>query len=166
VSNLGILFGLAGLLVVILIVGIVAAATLSDTTTTTTTTTAAGAGPHGTTSSTSGGTTGIPAAAAIADCQSDSRDVEIALAAYQAATGAYPTPPAPWSAATYPTNFAPLTGSTPPGPFLKMPPGDDLYVVLWDSAGHIWVEPPGTFTPTYDAGNDATNSATCARVAR
>ncbi len=90
----------------------------------------------------------------------------MALAAYQASTGAYPTPPAPWGAATYPTNFAPLTGATPPGPYLKMPPGDNLYVVLWDSAGHVWVEPPGTFTPTYDAANDATNASTCARVAR
>jgi hypothetical protein len=47
-----------------------------------------------------------------------------------------------------------------------MPPGDNLYVVLWDSAGHVWVEPPGTFTPTYDAANDATNASACARVAR
>jgi hypothetical protein len=47
-----------------------------------------------------------------------------------------------------------------------MPPGDTLYVVLWDSAGHVWVEPPGTFTPTYDAANDATNASACARVAR
>lgn len=167
-SNLGILFGLAGLLVVVLIVAVVSAATLSDTTTTTTTTiataTTAGTGSHAT--STTGGSSGIPAAAAVADCRSDATDVETALAAYQAATGAFPTPPAPWGATTYPTNFAPLTGATPPGPYLKMPPGDTLYVVLWDSAGHVWVEPPGTFTPTYDAANDATNASACARVAR
>ncbi|HEY6473258.1 MAG TPA: hypothetical protein VIY26_10230 [Acidimicrobiales bacterium] len=165
IGSLGLLFGLAGLLVVILIVAVVSAATLSDTTTTTTTTsaTATTSGSHATTPTTS---SGIPAAAAVADCRSDATDVETALAAYQAATGAYPTPPAPWGATTYPTNFAPLTGATPPGPYLKMPPGDTLYVVLWDSAGHVWVEPPGTFTPTYDAANDATNASTCARVAR
>ena len=47
VSSLGLLFGLAGLLVVILIVAVVSAATLSDTTTTTTT--------FGTTTTTAGG---------------------------------------------------------------------------------------------------------------
>ena len=171
-SSLGILFGLAGLLVVILIVAVISAATLSDTTTTTTTTANQTPGTNEVTSrpqsttTTAGGTSGIPAAAAVADCRSDTSDVETALAAYQAATGAYPTPPAPWSATTYPTNFAPLTGATPPGPYLKMPPGDNLYVVLWDSAGHVWVEPPGTFTPTYDAANDAANPTTCTRVAR
>jgi hypothetical protein len=175
-SSLGILFGLAGLLVVILIVAVVSAATLSDTTTTTSTTTGSVAPKPGTnevtskvgsaTTSTAGGTPGIPAAAAVADCRSDATVVETALAAYQAATGAYPTPPAPWSAATYPTNFGPLTSATAPGPYLKMPPGDNLYVVLWDAGGHVWVEPPGTFTPAYDAGNDATNASTCARVAR
>ena len=175
VSNLGLLFGLAGLLVVILIVAVISAATLSDTTTTTTTTTTVaaptttpggGSGSHTTTTTAGGGPAGIPTAAAVAGCRSDASDVEVALAAYQASTGAYPTPPAAWGATTYATNFAPLTGATAPGPFLKMPPGDTFYVVLWDSAGHVWVEPPGTFTPTYDAANDATNASTCARVAR
>lgn len=173
VSNLGLLFGMAGLLVVILIVAVISAATLSDNTTTTTTTlgsttptTGPGSGSGSTTTSAGGGISGIPAAAAVADCRSDASDVETALAAYQASTGAYPTPPAAWSAATYPTDFAPLTNAAPPGPYLKMPPGDNLYVVLWDSAGHVWVEPPGTFTPTYDAANDATNASACARVAR
>ena len=168
-SSLGILFGLAGLLVVILIVAVISAATLSDNTATTATSTTIGTTTPGapvTTTPGAGGTSGIPAAAAVADCRSDASDVATALAAYEAATGAYPTPPAPWSAASYPTNFAPLTSATPPGPYLKMPPGDNLYVVLWDSAGHVWVEPPGTFTPSYDAANDTTNASACARVAR
>jgi hypothetical protein len=93
-------------------------------------------------------------------------DVQTALAAYQASNGSYPTLPAAWTATSYPTNFAPLTNAPAPGPFLKMPPGDNHYVILWDSSGHIWVEPPGTFSRTYDAANDFTNPSTCARVAR
>jgi hypothetical protein len=93
-------------------------------------------------------------------------DVQAALAAFQATNGSYPTPPADWTVSSYPTNFAPLTNAPAPGPFLKMPPGDNHYVILWDSSGHIWVEPPGTFFPTYDAAHDGTNPSTCAQVAR
>jgi hypothetical protein len=172
ISNIGMILGMAGFLVVLLIVAIVVSVTLptNDTTTTTTTTTGAGdntanSNAPATTSTTAGGA-GIATAAAVAACRSDVTDVQTALAAYQATNGSYPTPPAGWSAASYPTNFAPLTSATPPGPFLKMPPGDNEYVILWDSAGHIWVEPPGTFTPTYDVANDAGNATVCTRVAR
>ena len=47
---------------------------------------------------------------------------------------------------------------------------DNHYVILWDAAGHVWVEPPGTFTPAYqpadDASGNAAIAAVCARVAR
>jgi hypothetical protein len=47
-----------------------------------------------------------------------------------------------------------------------MPPGDIHYVIMWDSSGRIWVEEPGTFSPTYDAADDGANPSTCTRVAR
>lgn len=164
ISGLGTIFGLAALLVVLLIVSIVVAATLPSPKTTTTTTSATSS--ERSTTTTAASASGAAAAAEIAACRSDLSDVQTALAAYQATKGSYPTPPAGWTAAAYPTNFAPLTNAPPPGPFLKMPPGDTHYVIMWDSSGHIWVEPPGTFVPTYDAPNDATNPSTCTRVAR
>jgi hypothetical protein len=172
ISNLGMILSMAGLLVVLLIVAIVVSVTLPSSTTTNDTIASsvpAGAGttsnPQGQpTTTTTAGLSGSPSAAEVAGCRSDVSDVQAALAAYQATNGSYPTPPAGWSAASYPTNFAPLTNAPPPGPFLKMPPGDNSYVILWDSAGHIWVEPPGTFSPTYDAPNDAANPSTCTRV--
>ena len=174
ISSLGMILSMAGLLVVLLIVAIVVSLTLPSSTTTSDTiasTVPAHAGTtsatsHGQPATTSAGASGTPSAADVAACRSDVSDVEAALGAYQVTTGSPPTPPAAWTAASYPTNFAPLTNAPPPGPFLKMPPGDNHYVILWDSAGHIWVEPPGTFTPTYDAANDGANASTCARVAR
>jgi hypothetical protein len=168
ISSMGAMFSLAALLVVVIIGSIVVSLTLPSTKTTTTTTTT----PTSATSNAQSTTTTVasalgPAAAAeVAACRSDVLDVQTALAAYQASNGSYPTPPAAWTAASYPTNFAPLTNAPAPGPFLKMPPGDNHYVILWDSSGHIWVEPPGTFSRTYDAANDFTNPSTCARVAR
>lgn len=174
ISSLGTMLSLAGLLVVLLIVSIIVSITLpsnSTTTTTTTPTTTSGTansdtGAARSTSTTTPAQSGAVAAAVVAACRSDVADVQTALAAYQATNGAYPTPPAPWTAASYPTNFGPLTNAAPPGPFLKMPPGDNHYVILWDSSGHIWVEAPGTFSPTYDAANDGANPSTCSKVAR
>jgi hypothetical protein len=176
ISSLGAMFSLAALLVVVIIGSIVVSLTLPSTKTTTTTTTASTAAAHeGTNQATSrlqsttttvASALGPAAAAEVAACRSDVLDVQTALAAYQASNGSYPTPPAAWTAASYPTNFAPLTNAPAPGPFLKMPPGDNHYVILWDSSGHIWVEPPGTFSRSYDAANNFTNPSTCARVAR
>ena len=47
-------------------------------------------------------------AAEVADCQADAESVETALEAYMAGKGAYPTPPAPWSAGTYAADYGPL----------------------------------------------------------
>jgi hypothetical protein len=168
ISNLGMILSMAGLLVVLLIVAIVVSVTLPSNSTTTTTTSASTVSSSSlpSTTTTTASQSGTGAAAAVAACRSDVMDVETALAAYQATNGSYPTPPADWTVSSYPTNFAPLTNAPAPGPFLKMPPGDNHYVILWDSAGHIWVEPPGTFFPTYDAAHDAANPSTCAQVAR
>jgi hypothetical protein len=91
--------------------------------------------------------------AELAACAADSQSVETALAAYMAEHGTYPTPPAPWSAATYASNFAPLTAASDGGPFLKSAPDAKFYVVAYDDAGHVWVAPPGSFGP-YNKGQD------------
>jgi hypothetical protein len=166
IGSLGMILSMAGLLAVLLIVAIVVSVTLPSNSTTSTTTTIEVGTLRSTTTTTSASASGAGAAAEVAACRSDVMDVSTALAAYQASNGSYPTPPAGWTVVSYPTNFAPLTNAPPPGPFLKMPPGDSHYVILWDSSGHIWVEPPGTFSPTYDAANDGTNPSTCTRVAR
>jgi len=67
--------------------------------------------------------------------------------------GAYPSPPAPWSAATYAANFTPLTAASDGGPFLRSAPGTSFYVIAYDSAGHVWVAPPGSYG-TYNKGQD------------
>ena len=170
ISGLGLILSMAGLLAVLLIVAIVVSVTLpsnSTTTTTTTPTTVSGGSARSTTTTTTAASvSGTGGAAVVAACRSDVMDVQTALAAYQATNGSYPTPPADWTVASYATNFSPLTGAPPPGPFLKMPPSDTHYVILWDSSGRIWVEKPGAFFPTYDASNDGNNPSTCTRVAR
>jgi len=93
-------------------------------------------------------------AAQVAACESDAKVVEVALAAYQAQKGAYPAPPAPWSAATYAGNYAPLTSAVGGGPYLD---GREFstahFVVEYDASGHVWVAPPGAYD-TYNHGQD------------
>jgi len=91
--------------------------------------------------------------AELAACVSDAQTLAEALDAYMAEEGAYPSPPAPWSAASYVANFGPLTAASGGGPFLKSTPGTRFYVVAYDSAGHVWVAPPGSYGP-YNAGQD------------
>ena len=91
--------------------------------------------------------------AELAACVADAQSVETALAASMAEKGAYPSPPAPWSAATYAANFTPLTAASDGGPFLPSAPGTRFYVIEYDSAGHVWVAPPGSYGP-YDKGQD------------
>ena len=88
-----------------------------------------------------------------AACVADGQSLETALAAYLAENGAYPTPPAPWSAATYASNFAPLTAASDGGPFLHSAPDTRFYVIAYDSAGHVWIAPPGGYGP-YNKGQD------------
>jgi hypothetical protein len=106
-----------------------------------------------TTSTTTSATLPEQNPAEIATCVADAQTVQTALAAYMALNGSYPTPPAPWSAATYVTNFAPLTAASGGGPFLHSAPGTRFYVIAYDSAGHVWIAPPGAFGP-YDKGQD------------
>jgi hypothetical protein len=95
--------------------------------------------------------------AEIAACTADAKTVEVALDAYMAEKGAYPSPPSPWSAATYVANYAPLTSSGNGGPFMPNAPHTTSYVIEYDSAGHVWVAPPGSYGP-YDEGQDIDTS--------
>jgi hypothetical protein len=91
--------------------------------------------------------------AELATCVSDAQTLTEALDTYMAEKGAFPSPPAAWSAATYAGNFQPLTAASAGGPFLPSPPGTRYYVIEYDSAGHVWVAPPGVYGP-YDKGQD------------
>lgn len=93
-----------------------------------------------------------PSASTVAACQADAQTVAAAVTQYQARAGTFATPPAPWSAATYAANYAPLTSSSGGGPYLKGPPGTTRYVIEYDGAGHVWVAPPGTYEATFNAG--------------
>jgi hypothetical protein len=83
-------------------------------------------------------------------CQADLRSVDIALTAYRVDKGAYPMPPKAWSAANYRANYARLTSGVDGGPWLSGAPGTGSFVVEYDSAGNVWVAPPGTYEASYD----------------
>jgi hypothetical protein len=68
--------------------------------------------------------------------------------------GAYPSPSAVWNAATYVANYGPLTSASDGGPFLQSAPGTKYYVIEYDSAGHVWVAPPGQYSTAYNPGQD------------
>jgi hypothetical protein len=114
---------------------------------------ATGATSSTTTSTTSSVTLPEQDPAELATCVSDAQTLDEALDAYMAAHGAYPSPPAAWSAATYTANFQPLTASSDGGPYLPSPPATRFYVIEYDSAGHVWIAPPGAYGP-YNKGQD------------
>jgi hypothetical protein len=101
--------------------------------------------------------------AVFAACQSDYRVVQSALAAYLALNAAEPIPPATWSAATYGQNWSPLTASGKGGPFLASAPSPAHFVIEYDASGHVWIEPPGRFDPTYNPARAASDDV-CALV--
>lgn len=90
----------------------------------------------------------------VAQCQADTRSVEVALDAYHAQKGSYPAPPAAWSAGAYTSNYAPLTSGTDGGPYLHEPPTTNDYVIEYDSTGTVWVAPPNTFGPVSQTNQD------------
>jgi hypothetical protein len=114
-----------------------------------------------TTSTTSSVTLPEQDPAELATCVSDAQTLAEALAAYMAAHGAYPSPPTAWSAATYTANYQPLTAASGGGPFLPRPPGTKFYVIEYDSAGQVWIAPPGNYDQ-YNKGQDfATDPDIC-----
>jgi hypothetical protein len=88
-----------------------------------------------------------------AACDADARSLEVALEAYMSQNGSFPTPSSTWSAASYAGNFVPLTGSAHGGPWLRSTPKTSNYVIEYDSSGHVWVAPPGSYGP-YNPGQD------------
>jgi hypothetical protein len=116
-------------------------------------TTPAAAPTSSTTSTTTSVTLPDQNPAELAACVADARSLQTALTAYMAEKGAYPAPPAPWSAAAYAANFQPLTATGGGGPFLAAAPGTKFYVIEYDSAGQVWIAPPGSYGP-YDKGQD------------
>ena len=67
--------------------------------------------------------------------------------------GTFPTPPSPWSAVSYAANFSPLIPT-----YLPSPPKTTSYVIEYDSAGHVWVAPPGSYGATYNPGQGFDNN--------
>jgi hypothetical protein len=106
-----------------------------------------------TTSTTSSVTLPNQGPAEVAACTADAKTVEIALDAFLAEHGAYPSPASPWSAATYVANYQPLTSSGSGGPFMASAPRTTSFVIEYDSAGHVWVAPPGNYG-IYNRGQD------------
>ena len=143
----------AGLLIgAIALLAFVPACSSSSTPATSTTSTSTSATPS-TTSTTSSVVLPEQDPAELATCVSDAQTLSEALDSYMAEKGAYPSPPAAWSAATYAANYQPLTAASDGGPFLKSPPGTKFYVIEYDSAGHVWIAPPGAYGP-YNKGQD------------
>ena len=90
---------------------------------------------------------------AVAACEADAKSLEVALEAYMAQNGSFPTPPSPWSAATYDGNFAPLISPAHGVSYLSSPPATTNYVIEYDASGHVWVAPPGSYG-AYNPGQD------------
>jgi hypothetical protein len=134
--------------------------TPSATRTTAATSASTGSATTSSTSTTTGGVTfGQGESAVVAACQSDGNSVEVALQAYDAETGSYPTPPSLWSAATYATNYTPLTAAGHGGPFMASAPRATHYVIEYDASGHILVEPPGHYAAAYSPIRDTSSNA-------
>ena len=118
-------------------------------------------------SSSASGLEGDPSAGQASACEADAKSVEIAVSAYQAQNGSYPAPPSAWSAATYTADYSPLTTPTSEGgPYLRRAISTTHYVVEYDAAGHVWVEPPGQYDATYNPAHSLDVSSSCAGVAR
>ena len=92
-------------------------------------------------------------AAVVASCEADAKSLEVALGAYMAQNGSFPSPPSAWSAATYSGNFAPLIESAHGGPYMHAPPATTNYLIEYDASGHVWIAPPGSYG-VYDPGQD------------
>ncbi len=91
---------------------------------------------------------GVATSSEVLACQADVKSVDIAVSAYQAENGTYPTPPALWSAANYQTNYRPLTSGSEGGPWLRSAPSTGMYVIEYNAAGNVWVTSPGVYEST------------------
>jgi hypothetical protein len=166
------MFGLLGLLLAAVIGVIIFAVTISPSSSNGKNGSALGlpfTGPIPSVPGSSAAGSGLPSvapAAQVAGCEADSRGLAVALQAYDAVNGGFPTPSAPWSATTYAANYAPLTEQGKAGSFLRTAPSTTHYVVEYDSSGHVWVEPPGQYDATYNPAHDFDVATACASVVR
>jgi len=110
--------------------------------------------------------TALPRLVGVASCQVDANRIETALNDYRQKTGDYPSPPAPWSATTYVSNFFPLTNASNGGPWLTFVPPTNRFVIEYDGSGRIWVEPPGRYDPLYDPRQDVSSPSACLTASR
>jgi hypothetical protein len=102
----------------------------------------------------------------VASCRADATSVEIALQTYRAQNESYPPLLAPWSAATYTTNYAVLTSAgRNGGPWLKSAPPTSNYVIEYDSNGRVWVEGIGNYDPVYNPLQDVRLHSNACNVA-
>ncbi len=106
-----------------------------------------------TTSTTSSVTLPEQDPAELATCVSDAQTLAEVLDAYMAEHGAYPSPPAAWSAATYAANYQPLTAASDGGPFLPSPPGRGSTSLSTTRPATCGSRPPGAYGP-YNKGQD------------
>jgi hypothetical protein len=91
-------------------------------------------------------------------CKADYKVLQVALAAYNATAGSNPAPPAPWSASTYASNFAPLvSGSAKGGPYMHAALDPTHYVIEYDTQGNVWIEPAGMYDTTYNPAHAASD---------
>ena len=92
----------------------------------------------------------------IASCKADAKSVETALEAYRAQNHeSYPPLLAPWSAASYETNYSSLTTATSNGgPWLRVAPATSNYVIEFDSKGDVWVAGFATFDSAYNSAQN------------
>jgi hypothetical protein len=145
----GRLFVLAGILIAVPCLAACSAPTTSSTSSTSSTTATSAAVPPTTTAV----TVQQGSAAEVSACEADAKTLEVALQAYMAVQGSYPAPPSAWSAASYAGNFTPLTSPQGGvGPFLPRAPSTTSYVIEYDSSGHVWVAPPGSYGASYNSG--------------
>jgi hypothetical protein len=105
--------------------------------------------------------------AEVAACESDAKMLEVALEAYMAQKGSFPSPPSSWSAVTYAGNFLPLTSTASGGPYLPKAPATTNYVMEYDASGHVWIAPPGAYGAIYNPGQGFdTNPDVCEAAVR
>jgi hypothetical protein len=141
--------GVAVVLAAGLAVGLIAATSSSTARSNSTSPSHGGAVPTPTTSSV---TVPHQSESVVAACAADAKSLAVALEAYMAQNGSFPTPPSAWSAATYAGNFTPLTSSSHGGPYMHEPLSPTNYVIEYDSSGNVWVAPPGSYEAAFNPG--------------
>lgn len=96
--------------------------------------------------------------ATISSCKADAKTVEVAIQAYDAQTGSFPST---WSQIISSTDIVNtivqgannFPETTTIGPYLRQQPSATHYVIQFNTAGNVWVNAPGS-AAAYATGND------------